>query len=106
MESLKRRIGAVWDVSSTTLESSFLSLVWRSYKDGSSSALNRMVSLSSHSICSIPRSNSVTDQGAPPAAFISQSCMWAFSGFGLGKGWLLRKAIVSPEGDQRGCETS
>src|SRR5580704_4409961 len=54
----------------------------------------------------MPRSKYVTAQGSPPAAFISHSCVGARSGFGLGSACVLKKAIVSPEGDQRGCETS
>src|ERR1700723_2016702 len=53
----------------------------------------------------MPRSNSVTDQGSPPAAFINHNCVGAKSGFGLGSACVLKKAIVSPEADQRGCET-
>src|SRR5580700_8889623 len=104
-ESLKSRTGALCAASSTTSESSLRSLVSRSKSDGCSSALKSMVSLFSHSYCCTPRSKSVAGQGSPPETLRSQICIGAMSGFGFGSGRLLRNAMVSPEGDQRGCET-
>src|SRR5256714_11416196 len=49
--------------------------------------------------------SSVSAHGSPPCALISQICMGAVSGLGLGRARVLRKAIHSPSGDQRGWLT-
>src|SRR5580700_4634995 len=54
----------------------------------------------------MPRSDSVTGHGSPPALASSQICEDPASGLGFGNAWLLRYAIVSPVGDHRGFEIS
>src|SRR3984957_16809085 len=104
-ETLNRRTGALWAATCTTSESSWRSLVSCSKSEGCSSALNKIVSLSSHSKCCAGRSKSLAGQGSPPGMLRSQICIGAMSGLGFGSGRLFRNAMVSPEGDQRGCET-